>query len=351
MCEGMITSMNSTDVTIAVIQRERFSLTEVSLNSLYENTDLPFKMVYIDGASPRATSQYLQEQSKERGFELIRVNKFLQPNQARNIAFRHAQTPYIAFVENDCLFRPGWLTKLLECARETGAEIVTPVITEGSNPAFETVHCIGGATVIFEEEVQGVTKKGIRDEIHYKKHRIADALSEVTRYETGLTEFHCVLVKTDLLHRLGGLDEGMINTKEHLDFSLAAKHAHARLFVEPESVVNYVGDLPLKINELPFYFFRWNTHFARQSMLNLCKKWGLDPETEFVKRRSDLSWRRKYQLAQFFTYKVTGNSKALAAVRKAISPFDKLIDQLVYLRNRKSMSNRNEAFEQLDLLN
>ena len=310
--------MDSSDVTIAVIQRERFSFTEESLNSLYDNTNLPFQMVYIDGASPRATSKYLQKQSRERGFKLIRVENFLQPNQARNLALQHTQAPYIVFVENDCLFCPGWLKKLLECARETGAEVVTPIITEGSDPAFETVHCIGGETVAFEEEVLGVTKKGIRDEIHYKKHRAADVLDEMTRCETGLTEFHCVLVKTELLHRLGGLDEGIINTKEHLDFSLAAKRANARLFVEPESMVNYVGDLPLQINELPFYFFRWNTHFARQSMLNLCKKWNLDPETEFVKRRSNLSWRRQDQLAQFFAYNVSGNSKALAAVRKGI---------------------------------
>lgn len=343
--------MDRTDVTIAVIQRECFSLTEESLNSLYENTDLPFKMVYIDGASPRATRQYLQNESKERGFELIRVEKYLQPNQARNIALRHTQTPYIAFVDNDCLFRQGWLTKLLECARETGAEVVTPIITEGSNPAFETVHCIGGETVAFEEEVQGVTKKGIRDEIHYKKHRATEVLDEMTRCETGLTEFHCVLVKTELLHRLGGLDEGMINTKEHLDFSLAIKHANARLFLEPESVVNYVGDLPLKADELPFYFFRWNTRFARKSMLNLCRKWHLDPDTEFVKRRSDLSWRRQHQLAQFFAYALSGNSKAMAVVRKVISPFDQLIDYLVYLRSRKNLGNPTEALEGTGSLN
>ena len=75
-------------------------------------------------------------------------------------------------------------------------------------------------------------------------------------------------------------------------------------------------------------------------MLNLCKKWNLDPETEFVKRRSNLSWRRQNQLAQFFAYNVSGNSKALAAVRKVLSPFDQLIDHLVYLRNRKNLQNR-----------
>lgn len=343
--------MDKPEVTIAVIQRERFSFTRESLVSLYENTDLPFNLIYVDGASPAATSLYLQEQSKERGFELIRVEKFLQPNQARNLALQHTKTPYIAFAENDCLFSPGWLTKLLNCAHETGAEVVTPIITEGSDDAFKHAHCIGGETVAFDEEVQGVMKRGIRDEIHYKKHRMSDVLHQLKRCETGLTEFHCVLVKTELLHRLGGLDEAIVNTKEHLDFSLAVKHANARLFLEPESVVNYVGDLPLKADELPFYFFRWNTRFARKSMLNFCKKWHLDPDTEFVKRRSDLSWRRKYQLAQFFAYKVTGNSKALAAVRKVISPFDQLIDYLVYLRNRKNLPNRTEALEQSGLIN
>ena len=90
---GTIKAMNRPEVTIAVIQRERFSFTQESLDSLYENTDLPFHLIYIDGASPAATNQYLQKQSKERGFELIRVENFLQPNQARNLALQHTKTP------------------------------------------------------------------------------------------------------------------------------------------------------------------------------------------------------------------------------------------------------------------
>lgn len=40
------------EVTIVVSPRERFSYTRESLESIYEHTKAPFKLVYVDGGSP-----------------------------------------------------------------------------------------------------------------------------------------------------------------------------------------------------------------------------------------------------------------------------------------------------------
>ncbi len=39
-------------VTLVVVPRERFSFTMTSLENIYEMTDIPFKLVYVDGGSP-----------------------------------------------------------------------------------------------------------------------------------------------------------------------------------------------------------------------------------------------------------------------------------------------------------
>src|SRR5437868_2670816 len=87
--------------TIVVVQRERFSLTQRSLESLYENTALPFELIYVDAGSPRSIAKYLAAESKRRGFRLMRMPYYLPPHRARNMGAVAAITRYIVFVDND----------------------------------------------------------------------------------------------------------------------------------------------------------------------------------------------------------------------------------------------------------
>ena len=47
--------MNEPQVTIVVSPRERFSATKESLESIYQHTKIPFKLIYVAGNSPRKT--------------------------------------------------------------------------------------------------------------------------------------------------------------------------------------------------------------------------------------------------------------------------------------------------------
>ena len=60
--------MADPQVTIVVVPREQFSKTQISLESVYAATPLPFELVYIDGNSPPQLRRYLAEQAKARGF-------------------------------------------------------------------------------------------------------------------------------------------------------------------------------------------------------------------------------------------------------------------------------------------
>ncbi|MFW6358278.1 MAG: glycosyltransferase family 2 protein, partial [Chroococcales cyanobacterium] len=89
------------NVTIVVVPRERFSYTQKSLESIYEYTPYPFKLVYVDGGSPTQIKHYLEEQSRLKGFKLIRTQEYLSPNLARNIGISQVDTEYTVFVDND----------------------------------------------------------------------------------------------------------------------------------------------------------------------------------------------------------------------------------------------------------
>ena len=87
--------MTVPNVTLVVSPRERFSYAQTSLESIYEHTQMPFKLIYVDGNSPKLVADYLAAQAVERGFELVRVDHFLTPNQARNIGLARVDTPHL----------------------------------------------------------------------------------------------------------------------------------------------------------------------------------------------------------------------------------------------------------------
>jgi hypothetical protein len=76
-----LAKMTEPIVTLVVVPRERFSCTQESLESIYANTDIPFKLIYVDGNSPAYVRRYLEAKSQEKNFKLIRTNYYLSPNQ------------------------------------------------------------------------------------------------------------------------------------------------------------------------------------------------------------------------------------------------------------------------------
>ena len=97
------------EVTIVVTPRERFGLSRASLESIYANTTVDFRLVYVNGNAPRRITSYLEQASQELGFELINSPTYLSPNQARNMGMASVDTPYVAFVDNDLIVTRGWL--------------------------------------------------------------------------------------------------------------------------------------------------------------------------------------------------------------------------------------------------
>jgi len=98
------------------VPRERFSHSKVALETLYQNTALPFELAYVDVNSPRHVARYLRQQAAERNFQLIRRERYLSPNQARNVGLAAVTSEYVVFIDNDCEVAPGCLAALLRCA-------------------------------------------------------------------------------------------------------------------------------------------------------------------------------------------------------------------------------------------
>ena len=265
-------------VTVVMVPRERFSLTRASLESLYRNTATPFDLVYIDARSPARIRGYLSRQARDRGFRIIRLQRFLPDPRLRNMGLREVTTPYVIFLENDVLVRPGWLEPLLACAEETGAPIVGPLYLE-DRAGQESVHMAGGLAHV--EEANG--SRRCIERHRFPGRPVSEIAHELRREPTELIEFHCVLIRTDVLRALGGFDEGVKNTAEHVEFCLTARAAGHQIYLEPASSVVLYEPPPFALDDVPFFCTRWNDAWAQQTITYFRTKWRLDADDPFLR--------------------------------------------------------------------
>jgi glycosyltransferase involved in cell wall biosynthesis len=183
-----MTESDGPRVTIIVVPREKFSCTQESLDSIIDHTAGPYELIYVDGHSPAPVRDYLARRCRERGFTLIRIERYLPTNVARNIGLTRATGDYVVFIENDVVVSPGWLPPLVECAQETGAGVVSPLICQGT-PIHTYIHCAGGRCGISVKEVDGRVERRLYEHIAKQKQLVSKVLPTLKRKPTELASF------------------------------------------------------------------------------------------------------------------------------------------------------------------
>jgi GT2 family glycosyltransferase len=280
-------------VTIVVAPRERFSYSKQSLESIYTDTDYPFELVYVDGGSSPELKAYLEAQSREKQFKLIRTEHFLSPNRARNIGIQAANGKYIVFVDNDVLVQRGWLHKLVECAEETDATVVG-TLTCIDSPIHEVVHNGGGKTYIEVRTENGKTGRYAVQKSYLEGKRVSKIPEELTRFQCEFVEFHTALVRKSFFDEHGLLDENLLSTREHIDLCLCAAKAGGTVYCERQSIVTYMTGAEFDWYDYTYFGLRWSDAWDLASFDHFRKKWDVEEDWYFERRYNRLG-RRRYR--------------------------------------------------------
>lgn len=279
-------------VTIVVVPQERFSYTKKSLESIYQDTKYAFDLVYIDGNSPEHIKNYLAQQAREKQFKLIRTENYLAPNQARNIGLREVKSKYVVFVDNDVRVTPGWLEKLVNCAEEELASVVCPLVCIGD---LQTeILLAGGEASVFLELKNGNAKRKVSQKYYFANRPVAEVKDQLQRRECELAKFHCLLMHGDLFDEIGLLDEKLLGTREHIDFSLSVSNAGGKICCEPASVTTYVPGSNFEWSDLPYFMLRWSDAWEVAGLKHFIHKWNLT-EDEYFKKRYRCLGKRRHQ--------------------------------------------------------
>jgi GT2 family glycosyltransferase len=262
--------MSDRRVTIVVVPREQFSKTRASLESVFASTPPPFELIYVDGRSPPSVRWYLEEQAEARGFRLVRTDRYLPANEARNLALAEVRTEYVAFLDNDVFVLPGWLHALVRCADETGASAVGPLYCfgrDGSSGEPVLVHT-AGASLSLERDGD----HRYRERHLHVNRPLAEVRAQLCRMEIGLVEFHCMLVRTSVFDRTGPLDEELLSFFDHVDFCLAVHEAGGSVYLEPEALVTHLAPPPFEWGDVPYFLLRWSDAWLQPSIRRFAGK-------------------------------------------------------------------------------
>lgn len=259
-------------VSIIVVPRENFSHALRCLSTLIDNTDLPYRLIYVEGGAPRRIRAALRDRVRGQGGIYISSSHYLRPTRARNLGLAEAHTRYALFIDNDVLVTPGWLPRLVECAEQHQAAYVSPVILlHGTSPP--AVHVAGGVNRI---EQRGGQRRFIEAYHHMYGGTIDDLTSVGGAVETTMAEFHAVLVRRTILQELGGLYEGCSTAFEHNDLCLSIAGIGGKGWLEPRAVVDYLHQSRTTFTDCNYMMLRWSKSWIGESLEAFCRKWGLE---------------------------------------------------------------------------
>ncbi|CAG9931710.1 glycosyltransferase [Candidatus Nitrotoga arctica] len=269
----MVNANHNSRVTIVMTIRERYSLTIQTLKSILSNTPPIFRLIFVDYLSPIWIQEQLETLARQYGIELVHTEDPLWPNQARIKILDRISSEYTVFIDNDVQVEPGWLEKLVACADETGAGIVGPLYLWGDGKSAPKIHMAGGRLIIYPDiGCDGV----IMEEEHQLFNRRPEEVQEqLFRKPCDYVEYHCMLIRTQLLQKHGLLDDGIVSVHEHIDAALAAKRLGYATYMEPAARVNYLAFADFLLEDLPIFRLRWSREAGEQSILNFAKKWGV----------------------------------------------------------------------------
>jgi glycosyltransferase involved in cell wall biosynthesis len=269
----IINADRNSRVTIVMTIRERYSLTIQALKSILSNTSPIFRLIFVDCHSPAWIREQLETLARQYGIELVYAEEFLWPNQARTKVLDRISSEYTVFIDNDVQVESGWLEKLVACADETGAGIVGPLYLWSDGKSVPKIHMAGGRINFYHD----IGSDGLVMELEHLliNRRPEDVPEQLFRKPWDFVEYHCMLVRTQLLLEHGLLDDEIISVNDHVDVSLVAKRLGYATYMEPASRVNYIAFADFLLGDLSIFRLRWSREAGEQCILHFAKKWGI----------------------------------------------------------------------------
>ena len=246
----------SLKVSIIILTLNALEYTKRCVESILENTETKYEIIFIDNGSTDGTCSYLSKIAEEKNFlKLILNSKNIGFAAGNNQGMEIARGDYILFLNNDVVVTPGWLERLISSAdkrKEIG--IVGPRSNYVSGKQLVQV-------VDYDQDSLDGLKRFSEDFANKNRDK-ASRLLRVVGF--------CMLVKRAVIDKIGGMDHqyGFGNFEDD-DFSIRAALAGFESWMVEDCFVHHFGSRTFIGEKIDY----------RKSLLQNWKifkeKWGL----------------------------------------------------------------------------
>lgn len=214
--------------SIIVVTQNALSYTRRCVDSLLAHTGRRHELILVDNASTDSTTDYLLElEERYNHIQVIHNDKNLGFAGGCNVGLSASEGDHVVLLNNDVVVTDGWLDKLLDAAEKNPrVGILGPVTNTGAGiqrvPLVDynemDLKNLGGFAGSMGIEHQGEVNKTTR-----------------------LAGF-CLMIKRELLSRIGGLDERFGKGKfEDNDYCLRAMAAGYEALIVRSCFVHHFG--------------------------------------------------------------------------------------------------------------
>ncbi|MEL6984545.1 MAG: glycosyltransferase [Actinomycetota bacterium] len=249
--------------------RERWSLAVRSLDATLAVLPSGTQLVYVDGGSPADIRDQLKDRVTGYGGLFVHRQCVLAPNEARNLGLAECDRDYVIVHDNDIFPRPGWAEALVQCADETNAGMVGPLVFHGFSPDVNEIHIAGGEIAVDDAGVM------IRNDRFHSHQQLSDLPTPLERAPTSQIEYHSCLFRREAIQPLLPLDEEIRSMADHEDVTMAIADLGYPLMFEPTSEVAYLLMQRIDPIDRGFWQLRWSNDWNRRSLDRFCSKWEL----------------------------------------------------------------------------
>ncbi|RZS37492.1 GT2 family glycosyltransferase [Herbihabitans rhizosphaerae] len=209
-------------VTVVIVSYGGGELVAHCLELLAKHTNVGYRVIVVDSASPDGTGQWLADNLTDThlaGGEVLRLNENLGFGAGCNLGVRHADTEFVCFLNADVEVTDGWLDPLVEFLdTHEYAAAVAPVMLNADGTVQEAGSVIGGDGWC----------------------RAHDAEVSLFPREVDYASAACLLVRRNAFHAAGGFSpEYEIAYFEDVDLAMSMRERGLTTWLQPASRVTH----------------------------------------------------------------------------------------------------------------
>lgn len=199
----------------------------------YQFTNYPdYEIVYVDNASTDGSLEFIKQYYPEIKTIYISVNKGFTNGYVESLPL--IESEYYVLINSDVEVTPGWIKPIIDLMdNDPSIGACQPkILSQKNKEYFEYSGAAGGFIDLFGYP--------------FCRGRIFNILEKDTgQYNNTMEVFWatgaCMFVRSELYHRIGGLDNDFYAHMEEIDLCWRIKNAGYKVMVCPESVVYHVG--------------------------------------------------------------------------------------------------------------